>query len=618
MIYRSQNISSSKTRFIFIVLCLIIAFFVRANAQDSQDTSNEEVKRLQRAIFVFNFAQQIGWPNEDQYESFKIGVLGPDRTILDLQAMAQKRQIYGKPVEIVRFQFIKDVKGIQLLYVNNKYNYGIHYILSKISNKNILLVSEDYNFNASMINMVNVGNSFEYEINSERIENEGFAMAPSLKQYAISSSEKWKRLYRKTERSLTEVQEKNKEHQTVIRNKEQEIRFHKDKITNQLEKIGDQEEEIHHKREEISKRNKEIEKLYTQSEIQQKKYEDKVLIERELEDNIQEQIAFIKKQEEKIKIANQEIDNRNKFLEKQNTQIDEQKKVLEQQNLEINTQKKINLLLVALIILALGASFIIYRGYLTKKRFNIELEKKNRAIHEQSIELEAKNKELEQFAYIASHDLQEPLNTISSFIGLIAEDYGDSFDEVGKESLAFISDASKRMKNLIDALLEYSRLGRSREYKNVDCNIVLQELQDDLKKIIEETNANITIGKLPVVKGSEIELRLLFQNLISNAIKFRDAKTIPKIDISCTKRGNSKEKVNSFWQFSVKDNGIGIPEEHKERIFAIFQRLHSRDQYQGTGIGLAHCKKIVESHGGEIWLESKEGKGSTFHFTIPV
>ncbi len=618
MIYRSQNISSSKTRFIFIVLCLIMAFFVRANAQDSQDTSNEEVKRLQRAIFVFNFAQQIGWPNANESESFKIGVLGPDRTILDLQAMAQKRQIYGKPVEIVRFQFIKDVKGIQLLYVNNKYNYGIHYILSKISAKNILLVSEDYNFNASMINMVNVGNSFEYEINSGRIENEGFAMAPSLKRYAISSSEKWKRLYRKTERSLTEVQEENKEHQTVIRNKEQEIRFHKDKITDQLEKIGDQEEEIHHKRVEISRRNKEIEKLYTQSEIQQKKYEDKVLIERELEDNIQEQIAFIKKQEEKIKIANQEIDNRNEFLEKQNTQIDEQKKVLEQQNLEINTQKKINLLLVALIILALGASFIIYRGYLAKKRFNIELEKKNRAIHEQSIELEAKNKELEQFAYIASHDLQEPLNTISSFIGLIAEDYGDSFDEVGKESLAFISDASKRMKNLIDALLQYSRLGRSREYKNVDCKVVLKELQDDLKKIIEETNAKITIANLPVVKGSEIELRLLFQNLISNAIKFRDAKTIPKIDISFTKRTDPKDKAKGFWQFSVKDNGIGIPDEHKERIFAIFQRLHSRDQYQGTGIGLAHCKKIVESHGGEIWLESKEGKGSTFYFTIPV
>ncbi|MBQ4821705.1 YfiR/HmsC family protein [Aquimarina sp. MMG016] len=587
---------------------LVVLFSLKINAQGSSDA---EVKRLQRTIFVFNFAQQVGWQNLQELETFKIGVLGPDRTILDLQAMSQKRKIHGKPVEIVRFQLIKNVKNIQLLYVNNKYNYSINYILNKISDKNILLVSEDYNFNSSMINMVNVEDSFEYEINVTRMEKEGFAIAPSLKRYAVTSSEKWKRLYRKTERSLTQAQQEKKRQDSILRNKEKQIKSQKDKITDQLEKIDDQENEIYTREEQITERNREIENLYTQSEIQQKKYEEKVLIEAELEKNIQEQIAFIKTQEEKIIAGNEEITKRNEFLKQQSKQIKEQEDVLKRQSSEIDTQKKINLLLITLVLIILGASFFIYRGYLTKKRFTKELEKKNQAIYAQSLELETKNKELEQFAYIASHDLQEPLNTISSFIGLIAEDYGDSFDDVGKESLAFIKDASIRMKNLIDALLEYSRLGRSKEYVKVNCNKVIEELKDDLKNVIERTQAKINIKNLPNVNGSEIELRLLFQNLISNGIKFRDQDTIPQIDISSS-------KVNGFWQFSVKDNGIGIPKEHQERIFAIFQRLHSREQYQGTGIGLAHCKKIVESHGGEIWLESKEGEGSTFYFTIPL
>ncbi len=603
----------SLIRIIASIVTLLFSITVAA-----QETNNEEVKRLQRAIFIFNFGQQISWQDIADLDTFKIGVLGPDRTSIDLQSLAQKRTIYGKPVEVVRFQLVKNVKNIQILYVNQKYNYSMHYILSKISKKNILLVAEDYNFNASMINMINVGDSFEYEINENRIKGENFEMAPSLKQYSITSAEKWKRLYRKTERSLTEVQEENKEQETVIKDKERELQYQKDKITNQLETIGDQEREIDNKRKEITRRNKEIQGLYSESEIQKKKYEEKVLIEAELEKNIQEQLAFIKKQEEKIRESNVEIDKRNEFLEEQSSQINEQKEILEQQNEEIDTQKKINLLLLALVLFAVGISFIIYRGYLAKKKFTIALKQKNQAIHKQSIELEAKNKELEQFAYIASHDLQEPLNTISSFIGLIIEDYSSGFDDVGKESLHFIKDASVRMKKLIDALLQYSRLGRGKDLSDVDTKVVLFDLQRDLKNVIDETKATIHSNNLPVVKGSEIEMRLLLQNLISNGIKFRDKDTQPQIDISCVKKKELDDNAVEFWQFSVKDNGIGIPEEHKERIFAIFQRLHSRDEYKGTGIGLAHCKKIVEAHGGEIWLESVEGKGSTFYFTIPV
>ncbi len=616
MMNACRNMFVINSNLIVIICLMVFSLFSLKNY--AQDTSNEEVKRLQRAIFVFNFAQQVGWPDLSTNDSFKIGVLGPDRTVLDLQSMALKRKIYNKPVEIVRFHRVKEIKDIQLLYVNQKYNYGIHYILSKISGKDILLVSEDYNFNSSMVNMVNVGDSFVYEINLDRIKNEGFVTAPTLKRHAISSAEKWKRLYRKTERSLTVVQEENQEQDSIIKDKDKELQNQKSRITNQLEKIGDQQKEIDYREEEISEKNKRIESLYTESQLQQKKYEEKVLIERELEKNIQEQIAYIKNQSEKIKNSNLEIEEQSRFLEEQREKIAIQEDVLNKQVSEISAQKKVNLLLASLVILILGASVFIYRGYLNKKKFSKELQEKNLAIYEQSLELEAKNKELEQFAYIASHDLQEPLNTISSFIGLISEDYGDSFDDVGKESLAFIKDASIRMKKLIDSLLEYSRLGRNREYADVDLNKVIEELRKDLKTVIEETDATITVSKLPVVRGSEIELRLLLQNLIGNAIKFREANKVPKINIASVKVTDLSEDAVNYWKFSVKDNGIGIPEEHKDRIFAIFQRLHSRDEYQGTGIGLAHCKKIVESHGGKIWLTSEKGKGSTFYFTIPV
>lgn len=608
MMCRRQYISTAYTNLIAIFLCVIaMSFSLQIKAQE---TSNEEVKRLQRAIFVFNFAQQIGWPTIEEQPNFKIGVLGPDRTILDLKAMSLRRKIQGKPVEIVRFQFVKNVKDVQLLYVNHKYNYDMHYILSKISGKNIMLVGEDYNFNASMINMVNVGDSFEYEINESRIEKEGFTIASSLGKHAITSSEKWKRLYRKTEKTLNKVQEDKDKQEAILKDKEQQIQSQEEKITDQLEKIDNKEGEI-------NQRNKKIESLYTESEIQQKKYKEKVVIERELEKNIQEQVAFIKSQEEKIIQSNQEISMQNEFLGEQKEKIKEQERVLNQQASELDAHKKVNFLLIALVLLTLIVSFFIYRNYLAKKKYNKELEDKNLEIYNQSVELEAKNKELEQFAYIASHDLQEPLNTISSFIGLLAEDYGENFDEAGKESMSFIKDASIRMKKLIDALLEYSRLGRSKEYDNVDCATVIQELKKDLKVVLEKTGTKIKMENLPVVRGSEIELRLLFQNLISNGIKFNASGSIPEIEIRCVKKSDPEDASKGFWQFSVKDNGIGIPEEHQERIFAIFQRLHSRDQYEGTGIGLAHCKKIVEAHGGKIWLTSKVKGGSTFFFTIP-
>lgn len=232
------------------------------------------------------------------------------------------------------------------------------------------------------------------------------------------------------------------------------------------------------------------------------------------------------------------------------------------------------------------------------------------AEEERTQQLAAKNKELEEFTYVASHDLQEPVRTISSFVNLFRETYADKLDDEAKQYLDFMDGASKRSQQLIVDLLDYSRLGKNRETDQVNLDQVLENVLVDLTVRIKESEATVTLGKLPTVEGQATELRLLFQNLISNAIKFRKEDVLPEVHVSA--KTTDDEHI-----FSVSDNGIGIDSKYADRVFVIFKRLHGKSAFEGTGIGLAHCKKVVELHGGRIWFDSEPGNGSTFHFTIP-
>ncbi|XZF14068.1 sensor histidine kinase [Chitinophagaceae bacterium MMS25-I14] len=224
-------------------------------------------------------------------------------------------------------------------------------------------------------------------------------------------------------------------------------------------------------------------------------------------------------------------------------------------------------------------------------------------------QLETRNREMEQLAYIASHDLQEPLRTINNFLDLFRIKYSHIVDEKGKMFIDVIMQSTGRMKELIKGVLDYSILGINQDIKEIDCNHLLQDVLKDLSLSISSTGASINVDPLPVIHGYNIELRQLFQNLISNAIKFRKPDTAPVINISANK---SFDK----WLFTISDNGIGIDNSVFHKIFLIFQRLHSRDQYPGTGMGLAYVKKIVELHNGKIWIDSQPGKGSTFYFML--
>ncbi len=233
------------------------------------------------------------------------------------------------------------------------------------------------------------------------------------------------------------------------------------------------------------------------------------------------------------------------------------------------------------------------------------------ALGQYAEDLARSNSDLQQFAYVASHDLQEPLRMVSSYTQLLARRYKGRLDSDADEFIGYAVDGATRMQTLINDLLAYSRLGTPVEsFEAVDCNGLLDQVMADLRPSIEESDAEISYANLPTVNADRSQLAQVFQNLIGNAIKFSGEEP-PLIQVSAGRLG-------AEWLFSVSDNGIGIEPEYADRIFVIFQRLVTRDQYPGTGIGLAICKKIVENHGGRIWFESQPGKGTTFFFLIPV
>ncbi len=228
---------------------------------------------------------------------------------------------------------------------------------------------------------------------------------------------------------------------------------------------------------------------------------------------------------------------------------------------------------------------------------------------EQEEQIQKISKESQHFAYAASHDLQEPLRMITSYLQIVSNRYKDKLDSEGVEFIGIALDGSTRMKNLINGLLEFSRLNNLIDFKKMNTNAVLSSVLENLNFYIKESNAEIKSDDLPDLIADPNLIAKLFQHLISNAIKFKNNDPL-RIKIFV-------DKTDSAYRFGVQDNGIGIQKEYFDKIFVIFQRLHSKNKYPGTGIGLAVCKKIVEQHGGTMWVESEVNKGTTFYFTIP-
>ena len=282
--------------------------------------------------------------------------------------------------------------------------------------------------------------------------------------------------------------------------------------------------------------------------------------------------------------------------------------VLSNHTTSVKDVSELNILISIIVIwVCASLALIARRGY---SELELERNSLEKIVGNRTKELENRNKELEQFVFVASHDLQEPLKTVTSFIDLFEEDYKEKLDETSNQYLSFMKGAVERMKTLTIGVLDYARIGKNKRMDFFSTQELVKDVLKDLKDQTQNAKAEILVEELPDIIGYRNEFHSLMQNLISNAIKFRKKEIPPLIKISV-----KAEKQN--WIFSVEDNGIGIADNKHDKIFQIFQRLNSRNDYEGTGIGLSHCQKIIELHGGKIWLRSTPGKGSTFYFTIP-
>lgn len=584
---------------IFLMSCFSFGQNIKSGSQ--------VLKNNQRSSMVLNLTEQVKWPNIDKIITFKIGVFATNDVANNLTETALQRRVYNKRIQVNKINNLNEILSYNVLFVSTNYEYLLKEILEISEGNNILVITEGYPVNAAMINMVYVVDDYSYNINRMYFRKANLTISKKLASYAVTSAELDRSLFNK-------IEQKN-----YIISKENDVQ--KEIIENQLKTISTQTDYLNEKNEALIEKEDSITSLFLEGEQMSKTINEKINQQKLNEQKLTEQVNQIKLQNSKIKAINKQIEDQQKILRIQTKNIYEKTAILENKNIIIDSQRKYNTILSVLSLLLFFVCISLLIAYIKINKLTYRLKIKHIEIAKQSKQLNSKNKELEQFAYITSHDLQEPLNTISSFIDIIKAEYDSKFDEEGKQMLGFIKEGSVRMKKLIDVLLEHSRLGRNTIYNNVNSTQLLEDLIEDLQSVIKTNNAEITYSNLPNIKGNEVELKLLFQNLITNAIKFKALNTKPRIQISCKEvldQDANIEHDKRQWVFAVKDNGIGIAEEYQNKVFAIFQRLHSRSEYEGSGIGLAHCKKIVEAHSGKIWFNSKKNEGTTFYFSIPI
>lgn len=568
----------------------------------------EEIRLKQRAIFIYNFARQVVWPNDAELEQFDIGVLGEDPVRVELVKMIrQGRTIRGRPMRVRQVSRLADVEKYQLVYLHKNYNFQIGEVLQAAHDQQVLVISENYGFNESMINIIETTDGFQFELNETRLNIEGFIVNNGLRRASISTAERWQELYQQSSVSLEEARTLSSEQQAELDKQEAVIQNLNKRINDQLTLLDDRNVQVEELEVKIGQQNKDLDELMRRVEAQRLTYEQRVLEQQQQEQAFATEMA---KRQEEIIVLDQTLDQQKLEIIQQEEELEEQNRQLRLQRQELDAQKWFTILFAILASLSVLTIFFFWRSYQIKRKANLVLAQKNAAIQIQAREIDQKSKEMEQFAYIASHDLQEPLNTIAGSLSLIDN---KQLDDVGNYSVNFIDEAIQRMRKMIQGLLEHSKLGVDVAFQSVEVNQVLENVHTNLRQLILDKKAKVTWDSLPAVQGHEVELTLLFQNLINNALKFTKPGDIPEVHVGVK---SQEEGAEAYWQFEVRDNGIGIDVAHQKKIFGFFQRLNSKAAYEGSGIGLAHCKKIVELHGGRIWVVSKIGEGSTFCFTI--
>lgn len=577
--------------YLLIILCSV-------SFQLFSQVIESKILKEKRAILLLNIAEETKGFRYGGY-SFKIAVVEDLSLVNTLTDISYERKVNGKRILIENIRSLPYRKKYDLVYVNkNNFKTNIPRFLEFVKKRKTLLITENYPISKTTIGLTVYQDSFGVDINIDNLKKCGFIPSKNLIKTSLKSSSKLKEYYKNQK-------QKDEKEKGLLAYEKSSLETEKKALKGAIAV----------KSRLLRKKNRGLYKLKKTIDSQEEKYNEQLDSLDILRQNLLNQECLIEVTTEELKIRNAEIRKKNLHLEDLELKIAQKQRVLEKQTYKLSVQKLVNLLLVGIVLLGLGFLLYVIKTSNQRKKLVKRLKQNNMIIAKNSKTLERQNKELEQFAFIASHDLQEPLHTITSFSNFMYEDYHDKLDETALENLGYIKEGCRRMGNLINSLLDYSRIGAQRKLKKFHTKEILEDIVQDFHIKIKETNTTIVYGDLPEIYGYMTELRLLFQNLISNAIKFKKEGVNPNIHISGEVLENCID-YSHCWHFKIKDNGIGIAEEHQKKVFDIFQRLHNREAYEGAGIGLAHCKKIVSFHHGELWIESVLGEGTTVHFTV--
>ncbi len=562
----------------------------------AQQLKREEIT----SAYIFNFAKNIEWQKEERISEFHFLIISDDNAInREMLNLSASEKLKGKPIRITISESDAIPKDVQLIFITRGLKDLSVPVFRHIEGKNILLITDGFeDKRIVMINLIETKDkTIKFEINKANIINHGLKVLPDM--VLLGGTE-------------IDVAKLYKESQDTLRIEEGKIADLQQHLVSLNVQIENTHKEIDKQNLLIAQQNQDILRQQNQLEMQR--------------DTLSKQTALLYKSQHILKQQQKEFENGKAILSNQQAKIDnqnasilKQKKVLEEQDVIIAGQKNIQRFLILIIILVLGLSYTIYRSYISKQLSNKQLQeqekqikKLNQDLLERAAALETANKELEAFSYSVSHDLRAPLRSIDGFSQAIIEDYEDEIDERGKDYLRRVRSAAQHMAHLIDDMLNLSRVTRNEMVlQEIDLSGMAKDIAENLRGLQPERKVEFIIQPDIMVRGDEHLLRIALENLFNNAWKYTSKHLTARIEFGLR---TFEQKQVCF----VKDDGAGFDMKYAQKLFGAFQRMHTAEEFPGTGVGLATVQRIIHRHGGKIWAESEVEKGATFYFSIPV
>lgn len=573
-----------------------------------QPAAAQQLKREEiTSAYIFNFAKNIGWSDESRISEFHFLVISDDEAInREMLNMSASAKLKGKPIRITISGTVIIPNGTQLIFITRGLKGLAVPAFRRIEGQNILLITDGFDDKRMvMINLVETKDkTIKFEINKANIINQGLKVLPDMVLLGGTEIDV-AHLYKESLDTVRSKDVKIADLQLLLGSLNVQIETARKEIDKQSLLIARQNQDI-------SERQNQLEKQRDTLSQQTRLLSKSQLILKRQQSEIEGGKAVLADQQTKIVDQQAKIDD-------QNASILKQTMVLEERNITISAQRDIQRFLTLIIFLVLGLSYTIYRSYKIKQRSNKRLQeqekqikKLNQELLERAADLENANKELEAFSYSVSHDLRAPLRSIDGFSQSIIEDYENAIDDRGKDYLRRVRSAAQRMALLIDDMLTLSRVTRNEMVlQEIDLSGLAKDIAEKLRGLQPERKIEFIIQSDMTVWGDEHLLRIALENLFQNAWKYTSKHLEARIEFGL-------RTVDRKHVFFIKDDGAGFDMQYAQKLFGAFQRMHTTEEFPGTGVGLATVQRIILRHGGTIWAESEVEKGATFFFSIPV